>query len=142
MATVSTRTLSVKAAGTLTPRSAAEEFHQGGLSPVPLRPRSKVPAFRGWQSHRFDPLDFRQRNIGLRTGLQFNVCVLDFDFPTAFALAVHHNPDLIDGRYQIVQSSRGWHLYFKPRPIEPSRKLKGIDILGEGRMSVAPPSVH
>ena len=124
-----------------TPRQAAEHYHELGFSPIPLRIRSKIPTVK-WKGYEFNGPDFRKtRNIALLTGVDYNLAVLDFDDVPAFVRFLQANPDVL-GKFPITCTGRGFHLLYKPTQVEPSRRFRGGDVLGEGKLVDAPPSIH
>lgn len=87
-------------------------------------------------------------NIGIRTGAASGILVLDIDgrnsgFETLAALASKHGPLPKTPRAQ-TGSGNGEHYVFACPPVGHFKgKLgPGIDVLGEGRLFVAFPSIH
>ena len=101
------------------PYFVAQQYADLGLSPLQVRHQSMVPAVK-WKSYDYNPLDFTQMlskqvkdpdtgkigtvratrlskkfNIGLRTGYEYGLAVLDFDTPKAFIRAARANPRLL-----------------------------------------------
>lgn len=94
-----------------------------------------------------------QANIGLATGRESGVIVIDLDGDRAEdaygrLLAAHGPPGepwCTDGAS--VRTGSGWHLYLRPPKLvdirnSASKIAPGIDIRGEGGYVIAPPSIH
>lgn len=78
--------------------------------------------------------------IGIVTGAVSSLLVFDFDAPALYEAFSAACPALV--ATHTVRTARGLHLYFHVAPglTLPSRKIPGLDIQGEGRYVVAPPS--
>lgn len=130
---------------------AAVAYAERGWLVFPLGCRSKAPAIpkeaggnglhdattdvdrvaRWWSKH-------PEHNIGLRTGLMFDV--LDCDGADALDMALRLAPEL-DG--PTVLTGKGAHVYVSPTGLgNRARFIDGCDWRGEGGYVVAPPSVH
>ncbi|RMF68241.1 MAG: hypothetical protein D6742_05650 [Cyanobacteria bacterium J069] len=79
--------------------------------------------------------------IGVVTGAVSSLLVFDFDAPGLYEAFSAACPALV--ATHTVRTARGRHLYFHVAPglTLPSRKIPGLDIQGEGRYVVAPPSI-
>jgi hypothetical protein len=133
----------------------AEALRVFGYSVIPLwgdadPDRAKVAAVewgvyqcrkptRGELSHWFDKAGFNA--LAIVCGLISRVAVLDFDDEDLFKIFRAECPDLAE-RY-VVKTRRGYHIYFHvpPHLNLRNRKLRGIDLLWQGRYAVAPLSV-
>ncbi|MEO8607209.1 MAG: bifunctional DNA primase/polymerase [Chloroflexota bacterium] len=134
--------------------TAAEAYFSLGYSVIPLlgdkspdRPKAAaVPwsayqgakptlaQLRGWF------LDDQFPALAIITGTISRLAVLDFDTPEMFRTFKSRFPALADT--QVVQTRRGFHIYFR-LPVNmrvPSRKGQGIDWLSDGCYVVARPS--
>jgi hypothetical protein len=113
----------------------------------PSRPKVAAVAWAGYQKVQ-PSLDQLQKwfcedqfaGLGIVTGSVSRLAVLDFDAPEAFEKFRHRYPHLIETK--IVQTRRGYHLYFRlPLHLRPpTRKGSGVDFLSEGSYVVAPPT--
>jgi len=79
--------------------------------------------------------------LGIVTGAVSRLAVLDFDTPSAYRDFQARFPALAET--SVVQTRRGYHIYFRlpPNFSFPSRKGNGVDLLAEGSYVVARPSV-
>lgn len=134
---------------------AAAGYSALGWSVIPLvgeanPTRAKQPAI-GWTVYQQQAATYQQiqdwfsgngyRALGIVTGAVSALVVLDFDRTDLYLDFAHECPDFIDT--WTVKTARGRHLYFHlPAGVKlPSRKIPGLDVQGEGRYVVAPPSV-
>lgn len=123
-----------------------------GFNVFPLEPRGKRPLTRnGCKDATRDNTTIHQwwtqwpdANIGVATGPNSNLYVIDIDGPDAETawrnLAKPEDDDTLE-----VRTSRGRHLYYRckdPLPNTASRIAPGIDTRGNGGYVVAPPSQH
>lgn len=115
----------------------------------PLKVHSKVPATRnGFKDATLDSDVVRRywkanpnANIGLPTGIAFDV--IDVDVPAGLDsyLAIEKSPRLADVHGRVTTSSGGIHLYVLPTGRGNTAGMApGIDYRGEGGYVVAPPS--
>ncbi len=107
----------------------------------------KHPLHSGWQNECIRP-NMLTQNVGIRTGLRSDVCVLDLDprngGADSFERLVEEYGDLPDTPF-VHTGGAGRHYYFKcPLGSSKSRAsiLPGIDFKCEGGFVVAPPSFH
>jgi hypothetical protein len=136
--------------------SAALALAERGLCVFPLRARSKVPAtpngllaattdagiIRGWWER------WPHANVGIRTGSESGIVVLDVDVPHggagALAALENHHGKLLTAT--VLTGGGGKHLYFRHpgHAVRNSagRLAAGLDVRGDGGYVVAPPSVH
>ena len=116
-----------------------------GLTPIPLKPRSKEPLVRGkegdWEPTEYQLLTLAERdniNWGVRCGRE--LAVLDIDSVDRFENVLKTLP--IPPNCPVVKTGRGGHIWFKPKRPMPSQRVDGLEIKGTGAYVVAPPSVH
>lgn len=115
-----------------------------GLTPIPLN--GKIPIVK-WR-HDWNPKTIEDlgryvdtvSNWGVRTGT--NLSVIDFDTRQAFIDFAVRNIEKLPEGIPIVQTGRGYHIWFKPTQPLKDMHFEGIDIKGEGGQVVAPPSIH
>lgn len=123
-----------------------DRYNQAGISTIPLKEKTKLPALKGWQTLPSDQLWDRyqspQANIGVRTGA--GLAVIDGDDNYAVSQIREFNKGLGLQPAEVL-TKRGAHFYY-PVQSSPdgfySRNLK--DIPGElkaGAQVVAPCSV-
>lgn len=132
---------------------AALSYATAGFPVLPLR--GKVPRIeRGLHCASTDRAAvedwwrrFPDANIGIRTGAESRLVVLDVDVPEGLASLRE-----LEGRHgkldtaTVLTGSGGWHHYFR----HPGREVRnsagklgpGLDVRGDGGYVVAPPSVH
>src|SRR5216683_2587233 len=127
--------------------TAALEYREAGLHPIPLTPRSKRPALGSWKRfmHEMPTVEEIESwwaanpdaNVGICTGRGMFVVDVDGD-TAAFPPGV-----VFSGRQPVVKTARGWHHYFAGQEIPNKVGLfPHVDIRGDGGYVVAPPSVH
>jgi hypothetical protein len=116
----------------------------------------KHPRIKNWQDHATtDPDQIKvwwkkwgDANIGIATGAESNLVVLDFD-PRHGGLQTLK--DLVDqypeikNTFRVATGGGGWHLYFT-HPAESTKTcsdiLPGMDIRGTGGLVIGPGSIH
>lgn len=116
-----------------------------GFATLPLRPRGKRPLRKGWQVP--DPRAWDdappEANVGVLTGaVSGGLVVLDFDHEDGPFEVLGLRPRELAEQTLVVQTSRGWHAYFRSDDLRTRSPMPGLDIRGDGAMVVAPPSVH
>ena len=134
--------------------AAALAYASAGIHVFPLAPRSKVPLVsarnggHGLHDATTNDLIIRSwwtttptANIGLRTGISFDVIDLDGES------AVVALEEARDGREQlqgpVVQTGHGFHWYVTSTGLgNRAGILSGVDFRGQRGYVVAPPSVH
>jgi hypothetical protein len=123
-------------------------YAAAGWPVLPLKVRDKVPATKhGLHDATDDPEQVERwwtinpnYNIGLRTGIAFDV--LDLDGPAAIASL---NAIVPGYRHAgpFSMTGKGYHLLFAPTGSRNGAALRpGIDWRGDGGYIVAPPSIH
>lgn len=136
-----------------------ETYYEHGLTPLPLKPKSKEPAISwgDWKNRRPSQdevemvfLDAMKRygddvNIGLLCGREHNLVVLDIDDPEKFEIA-RQSIGLEIPTTPLVKTRRGYHIYFRFSEgcnVRVYRRLDdwGAELRGNGGYVVAPPSV-
>jgi len=120
---------------------AALSYAEKGWQVHPLKPRGKEPLTKWLATATTDPEVIERfwsrwpgANIGLRTGINFDV--LDVDHPDAAA-----NLEPVDG--PTVDTEKGRHVYVEPTGAgNKTGLLPHVDWRGVNGYVVAPPSVH
>jgi hypothetical protein len=134
--------------------AAALAYASAGVHVFPLVPRSKaplIPARNGghglhdattdpdvikswWQAH-------PTANLGLRTGLTFDVIDLDSEDAVDALENARVGREPVAG--PIVRTGHGFHWYVKPTGVgNRAGVLPGVDFRGRGGYVLGPPSVH
>jgi len=124
-----------------------------GLSPIPLRQRSKVPLmpWKRYQTERATRdqcLEWDRRfldrtigptyNVGLVTGEVSNLVVVDADTPRQVSWCHIMLPKTVT-----VQTGRGVHFYYQANiPCTRNQRTTNFDVRGEGGYVVGPGSTH
>jgi hypothetical protein len=128
-----------------------------GWPVVPLKERSKEPAIKDWPNKAFStPQEVKEywskhpdAGVGILTGPNSGLLVIDIDPRNGGEDtwdAMRESFDWVDTA--VVQTGGGGrHIYYRwPEDLDGARLPKslgpGVDIQGEGRFVVAPPSVH
>jgi hypothetical protein len=132
---------------------AALRYAKLGFRVIPLKERSKEPLIDDWPNRAtWDEAQIREwwrrwpnANIGIATG-RYRAgyfCVLDYDPRNDPENRERWKEDPLPPTPMVFTGGGGAHFYFfTPTPI-PKRKVgPGIDLLGEGSIVVAPPSIH
>ena len=129
---------------------AALTYAAWGWKVFPLKPQSKQPATRhGFKDAHTDPDRIRDwwtrhpdHNIGLPTGLRFDVIDIDVPEGAYSYLQLLDEGKVPDSHGQVATSSGGTHLYVIHKPANGNRAgvRPGIDYRGAGGYVVAPPS--
>ncbi|MFC2014164.1 bifunctional DNA primase/polymerase [Chloroflexota bacterium] len=122
-----------------------ELYRHLNLTPIPLKPKSKVPLVR-WTDGNWNPTLAELQawackpniNWGVRCGE--NLAALDFDSEEAFFsfTCTHQLPP----QCPVVKTGRGYHVWLKPRHPLRSQTINGIELKCVGSFVVAPPSLH
>jgi hypothetical protein len=133
---------------------AALHYASLGWPVFPLAPRSKHPLIpvrdggRGLHDATTDPAlirqwwtDFPTANIGLRTGVAFDV--LDLDGPEASSALAHARSGREGVHGPVVRTGKGLHVFVLPTGLgNRAGVLPGVDFRGADSYVVAPPSMH
>lgn len=121
-------------------------WYDHGVTPIPCRPKSKIPAVAWGRWQRRRPSEqlvkhwFSQdRNLALMTGDP--LLVLDFDRLSAYYQWKLDNPNLAES-YTVKTPRPGRHVYFNVDKPLSSMHLDGIDVRGTNVLVMAPPSTH
>jgi hypothetical protein len=131
-------------------RDTALDYSRRGWPVLPLLPGSKIPLTRhGLHDASTDPQRIciwwsrcPDANIGIRTGVAFDVLDVDLHGTNGFAaLSKVDEAGLLNGYGRIVATtSGGRHLYYLPSGAGNSTTRVGLDFRGAGGYVVAPPS--
>lgn len=129
-----------------------------GVSPIPVKPKSKIPAmdWRLWQNHVPPPkvVDYwfkdPQTNVGIICGGKSNLSIIDFDdieYYYDWRKDMNKRSDVwgdVARKSYKVRTPRGMHVYVKTKTPEHSRKISegSVDIRCSGNYTLCPPSVH
>ena len=135
---------------------AATQYAQLGLSVIPLQ--GKRPALNSWKQYQQERPSLSEidqwyqqglfNNIGIVCGeVSDNLVVLDLDGVAGYPAFVATFPELADTYTISTGGGVGKHIYFKVGTIPPSVKAMGtpignLELCGNGRQVVAPPSIH
>ena len=115
------------------------------LTPVPLKPKSKVSLVR-WSDESWKPspveLEVWASKPGINWGVRCgeNLAVIDLESEDEYLnfTAAHKLPP----DCPVVKTGRGNHIWFKPRKPFRSQRVNGVEIKCLGSYVVAPPSIH
>lgn len=117
-------------------------YHRLGLTPIPLKPHSKEPLVK-WRDGWNPTIDVLERwtaklgvNWGVRCGAE--LVVLDFDIPGDYQEFITNHSVPADA--PTVKTSRGYHIWLKPKHPVATQKLAGVELKASSRYVVAPPS--
>ena len=120
-----------------------KSYLEHGFSPIPLEPQSKVPLVK-WKKYHLtneELLRFlsQDANWAIRCDEHFHA--LDFDNPDIYQMFIWENAQLLKDA-PTIRTSRGYHVWFKPRKPVKSFTGNGIEVKGLGSIVVVPPSIH
>ena len=135
---------------------AALRYAARGWPVFPLKPRGKTPiTSNGFQAATTDPAKIAEwwakhpnANVGVRTGREASVWVLDMDGPEGAASFAELETEIgaLPDTLGQETGGGGYHLFWEwPEGIEVRNRTnarQGIDVRGEGGYVVAPPSIH
>lgn len=135
---------------------AAKQYAQLGLSIIPLQ--GKRPALNSWKEFQQRPATQREidqwrqqglfNNVGIVCGeVSDNLVVFDLDGAAGYPAFEATFPKLADTYTIATGGGVGKHVYFKVGTMPPSVKamntpLGNLELCGNGRQVVAPPSIH
>lgn len=134
----------------MTPKEAAHEYIEHGLSVVPIRPGTKQPCCEWQEFQERVPTEdeveawfkaWPHAQIALVTGRVSGVAVVDLDTEEAVEWAKQHLPR--PGALQ--KTGKGWHLLYGTNgtPIPNRAKIRdGVDVRGDGGYILIEPSLH
>jgi hypothetical protein len=134
--------------------AAALAYASSGIPVFPLAPRSKIPlipASKGGHGLHDATTDFGvikawfqdhpTANIGLRTGISFDVIDLDSEAAVDALEQARAGRETLRG--PVVRTGHGFHWYVQPTGIgNRAGLLPGVDFRGRGGYVLGPPSVH
>jgi hypothetical protein len=83
----------------------------------------------------------KTRGLGIVTGIVSGLAILDFDKISYYEVFITRYPEL--AKTYTVKTRRGYHLYYRIRPNQRTKTIKGkgADWLYHGAYAVAPPSI-
>lgn len=127
----------------------AEFYLERGLNPIPVKYKEKQPAieWKPYQNQKVTPYELKKwfrkdnpLNIGLLGGkISENLAIADCDSKKAFQEGL--GDEWLD-KTLCVETNRGIHVYFKTKKPTPTTHYEGIDVIGDGGLVIAPPSIH
>ncbi len=127
------------------------KYLEWGFNIVPGREHTKYPVedWRKYQSEKYpreklkEYVDKGNRNWMVICGaISHNLVVLDFDDPQLYKKYTEKIERRFMDTFIVRTGKKGYHIYYRtPEPMK-STKLGKIDILGEGKLAMLPPSVH
>jgi putative DNA primase/helicase len=137
----------------------ALEYAKNGWPVLPLAIKGKIPLIKGGKGSKDATTDLQQiegwwsktpnANVGIATGLQSGIFVLDVDIGKDGEESLQNLQEqygALPVTHKVKTGTGGWHYYFyyPPNGIKNSAsKLgSGLDIRGDGGYVVAPPSIH
>jgi hypothetical protein len=131
----------------------AKQYAQFGLSVIPVFYGEKKPLV-SWQAYqRTKPTDSElqewfgngmRRNIGIVCGhVSGNMVVLDFDKPEAYR-RFFADTGKVESETPVVRTRRGLHVWLRSAEIVRSFVISdlSLDVIGENKFVLAPPSRH
>ncbi len=135
----------------MTMLEAAIYYASLGWQVFPLQPRKKEPmTHNGFYSGTIDVHQIQQwwtqnpnANIGIRTGVESGVTVIDIDGKEGRASYAEVQDIFPQTPTRVIKTPNGWHLYFQYNPQWKTKVkiLDKVDIRNDGGYVVAPPSV-
>ncbi|MFC2122114.1 bifunctional DNA primase/polymerase [Bacteroidota bacterium] len=131
-------------------------YREQGLSIIPI-PEGRKEATITWKEYQIRLatdgeierwFGNNQTNLAIICGkISGNLVILDFDDEQGFNNWVDIAKaklgfDNIHAFTPIVQTGRGFHVYFRTKELVKSQKFPNVEIKGEGGYVIAPPSIH
>ena len=134
----------------------AKFYLEQGLSVIPIKFKSKEPlvSWKEYQNRKPTEEEIKKwfsegfKNIAIVCGaVSGNLVVFDFDSKETFQQFLLKVPEQIVEKVKktwVVRTGKGIHVYFRTQKPPKSTTLRviGLDIQGEGKYVVAPPSLH
>jgi len=134
----------------------AKFYLHNGLSVIPIAFQGKEPLipWKEFQERRPTEKEIKEwfsegfKNIAIVCGsISGNLMVLDFDSRDSFQQFLEKIPKELAEKIKetwVVKTSKGIHIYFRVPKTPKSTAIRylGLDIQGEGKYVVAPPSLH
>jgi hypothetical protein len=118
-------------------------YHHHGLSLVPLKPKSKIPLVK-WKEYQLtndDLLRFITQDTNWAIRCDENFHALDFDNPETYERFIQGEGAILKDT-PTIRTSRGYHVWFKPKKPVKSFSRDGVEVKGLGSLLVVPPSIH
>ena len=129
----------------------SEVYEDTGFNCFPVKFQSKEPAVASWKEYQTEKYTggFKEgQNIAIVCGKISNLIVIDLD-DKSLANELFSEWESILQSTLVIETSRGFHIYTRPKDgiFPPNAKFqdargRGIDIKSEGGYVVAPPSIH
>jgi hypothetical protein len=118
-------------------------YNHHGLSLVPLKPKSKIPLVK-WKEYQLtndDLLRFITQDTNWAIRCDENFHALDFDNPETYERFIQGEGAILKDA-PTIRTSRGYHVWFKPKKPVKSFSRDGVEVKGLGSLLVVPPSIH
>ena len=128
-----------------------EKYLQWGYNVLPAKDGAKYPV-KGWQKYQSERYPREEIEEWLNHGkgnwvvvcgkISGNLLVLDFDEPKIYEEFKRKiEPKLLD-TFMVKTGKKGYHIHYRTQEPVNSTKMGKVDILGEGKLAVLPPSIH
>ncbi len=135
----------------MTAKALVDKYLQWGFNVMPARDGEKIPVgkWKPYQREKYPQeeieewLSHEKENWVVVCGaISGNLVVVDFDKPELYDQFKKQIPEELLNTFIVKTGKKGYHVYYRtPEPVE-GTKIGKIDIQGEGKLAVLPPSIH
>ncbi len=135
----------------MTTKELVDKYLQWGFNVLPAEDRAKYPVTK-WEKYQREKYPREEIEEWLNHGkenwvvvcgaISWNLVVVDFDKPELYEQFKERIPEELLNTFIVKTGKKGYHVYYRtPEPVE-ATKIDKIDIQGEGKLAVLPPSIH
>ncbi len=133
-------------------RELIHQYLEWGFNILPAREDAKFPAIGEWKKYQKERFPTEEVERYLEQGhknwivvcgaVSNNLLVVDFDNLDIYEKFLQSMPNDLLKTLIVRTGKKGYHIYYRtPEPIK-ATKMGAVDIQGEGKLAMIPPSVH